>query len=469
MARFHFYAPYIKVLRNNGVKIDNLEPLAAYSKNNELLPNLVGLECQGIDLHTSSIFLSGLTREVTIGRPLTEDSADSDLDDPADPSDSDGSDGSDVPKVPRKGLGTASTRQLMERAAHKCPNLRSLEFYPEYNKITDPATSLQTFSSFSSFKHLRRLVSTPAVIQSTALQLIAQLPNLHTLSIEPSGHSGHWDPSLCEQIPAGSFPALTDLTLRLKESRDAKQFWELVPLRALKNLSLTIIAPSDNGEPQFIPALCRSSPLITKLKLKFRRVHTITADVFEHLARLPIESCSFVRASLDFEGAWAKIAGSWPELRFIKCSHKSARLDDLLLLSSSLPKLENIYCHFDLDYAAINVKSNWLPAGRPPFYPNLKHLNPTPSNFTGVTYGREFRGLAKFIAYFWPKLTIRYAGRDQWEGYSDSDEKDLRRMIGEIVEDKEAMFVMFEELILAYLAILVMFELVYNVVFNRSG
>ncbi|KAG8729166.1 hypothetical protein FRC10_004195, partial [Ceratobasidium sp. 414] len=441
MTRFHFYAPYIKVLRvpigDHATDIVNWEPLAAYSKNNELLPNLVKLECEEFDPHTVSVFLSSSVQKVTVGGPSGEDSDGSDSD-------------SDVPLVPRKVLDITSTAQLLEYTAQKCPDLHSLEFHPESDEIVDTPTYLQTFTLLSSFKHLRRLTSTPMLLESAALQLVAQLPSLDTLSAEPNEHSGHWNPSLCEQVPAGGFPALNDLTLCLEGPWDAEKFWELIPLQALKTLALTIDSYPDDNESRFIPVLCRASPLITGLTLRFSGWgHRITADTFEYLARLPIESYSFPSTSFNFGNAWAKIAGSWPNLRSIK-GYPSVDLDDLLFLSSNLPKLEFIECDFDLYSAARKVESNWLPVGRPPFYPNLKHSGPLRSNFRMLTSSHTLRGLARYIAYFWPNMSIKYIKPSDWKEYIDHDGKDLRRMNQEIAAANKSMFVMFEELILSY-------------------
>ncbi|KAG9076755.1 hypothetical protein FS749_011419 [Ceratobasidium sp. UAMH 11750] len=443
MTRFRFYAPYIKVLRvpirsYYAADIDNWEPLVTYSKNNELLPNLVELECEEFDLQAISVFSSGSTQQITIKGPPRADSDGSDLDD------------SDEPEVPRKGLDITGTRQFLEHAAYKCPNLRSLEFHPESNEIIDAPRSLQTFTFLSNFRHLRRLVSSPVVLQSAALQLIAQLPSLNTLSIRPNERGGHWNSSLCEQVPTGSFPALGDLTLGLRTPRDAGRFWELIPLHTLKHLDLTITSRSRQDASEFIPALCRTSPLIAALKLKVGGwSFSITADMFEHLARLPIESFSFLDIRLDFEGAWAKVAGAWPNLKSLKCT-ESANLDDLLFLSLNLPKLENIDCHFDLQGAADTVEKDWMPAGRPPFYPNLKYLSPLSSNLTRLYDHSALRGLARFVAYFWPKLSIKYIKEDNWEEYADDDEKDLRRMNQDVLAGQEAVFVVFQELIFAY-------------------
>ncbi|KAG8712126.1 hypothetical protein FRC08_014999 [Ceratobasidium sp. 394] len=417
MSRFHVYAPYIRTLRAPSAHLQNWEPLIAYSKDNELLPNLIEFECDGSGPEALSVFLPRSTRKVTIVRPYP------------------------------KPHPIADTRQILEHAVHKCPGLYSLEFHPM--STTDADTSVEVLLSF---KRLGHLVSTPIVLQSTGLQTVARLPRLNTLSIKPAG-SGHWDSSLCEQMPADSFPVLSDLTLCLEKPRDATQFWVLIPLRMLKKLDLTITAPhGDNSE--FISTLCRTSPQITELALRFpesercyRWTYRISAEVFEHLARLPIESCLFESATFDFEGSWAKIGGSWPNLRFLECLSQPADLEDLLVLSSSLPRLESVGCQFDLERAARTVGANWSPVGRPPFYPSLLKLVSPRTNMMKIAYGPELRGLARFFAYFWPNLSVKSV-----EPYYISDDPrwDFSQLLAELSARRDALFGVFRELILAY-------------------
>ncbi|KAG8726174.1 hypothetical protein FRC10_007410, partial [Ceratobasidium sp. 414] len=105
MSRFHCYAPYIKVLLVSvEYEIENWEPLAEYSKDNELLPNLVELKCEKFDPQPLSVFLPPSTQKLTIGKLLEN---------------------------PWEQLDMARARQFLEHAAHRCPSLRSLEFHPE--------------------------------------------------------------------------------------------------------------------------------------------------------------------------------------------------------------------------------------------------------------------------------------------------------------------------------------------------
>ncbi|KAG8735387.1 hypothetical protein FRC10_010667, partial [Ceratobasidium sp. 414] len=138
MSRFHFYAPYIKTLNIPPLfvmsNVHDWEPLVAYSENNELLPNLVELECSDFHSQALSVFPSRSTQKVTIA----------------------------TPSYPQT-LDMAGIRPILEHVAHKCPGLYSLEFHPKPNTATDALTSMQVLSSF---KDLRRLVATPVVVQS---------------------------------------------------------------------------------------------------------------------------------------------------------------------------------------------------------------------------------------------------------------------------------------------------------------
>ncbi|KAG8719671.1 hypothetical protein FRC08_002270 [Ceratobasidium sp. 394] len=436
MSRFHFYAPYIKVLQvpigTHATKIDNWKPLITYSKGNELLPNLVELKCGKFNLQALSAFLLPSTRKLTI----------------------------DPPRDSGKQLDMASTRQLLEHVAHQCPDIHFLEFYPDPTAKTDTPPLSQTLALLSGFKNLRRLASTSVVIQPSVLQLVAQLPHLNTLSIGPIG-SPDWDSSSCEQVPTGGFPALNNLTLCLANLQDAKQFWELVPLGMLKKLDLTILV-ANRGKSEFISRLCRASPQITELGLNFTNyrggwAYEIDADTFEHMARLPITSCSFDGVKLEFEDAWAKVASSWPNLRSIKCGDQPTNLEDLIFLSSSLPKLETIECELDLDYAAEAIESNWSPVGQPSFYPQLRLLTFRKPNIGDIMLrgledrGRksEIRDIARFLAYFWPKLTIEAVKEDS-EEEEEGLGRDYYEMHREFLASRDASFSLFKDLVLSY-------------------
>ncbi|KAG8709303.1 hypothetical protein FRC08_018423, partial [Ceratobasidium sp. 394] len=384
MSRFHFYAPYIKTLLvpspHMMIETHNWEPLVAYSKDNELFPNLVEFFCAEFHPQALSAFLPrDSTCKVTIESPCYP-----------------------------KHLDMADTKKNLEHIALQCPGLYSLEFHPESDTTTD---DLMLMHVLSSFKNLGHLVSTPTILHSAALQVVAQLPCLHTLSID-SYFSGYWDSSSCEQVPVGGFPALSNLMLRLRNSQDAKQFWEFIPLGMLKKLVLTIEDPDDEFE--FISTLCRTSPQITDLVIKFgkfekyrRQVYKMSADVFEHLARLPIESCSFKKTELEFEGAWVRVAGAWQNAKSIEFLHQPTSLEDLFVLSSSLPHLKSIGCKFDLAHAAFTVGPNWSPVGQPPFYSGSLNLTSSQAHLMKIAYGPELTGLARYFAYFWPKLSIK--------------------------------------------------------------
>ncbi|KAG9080718.1 hypothetical protein FRC06_006225 [Ceratobasidium sp. 370] len=436
MSRFHLYAPYIEVLEVPGgfyiLEINNWEPLVEYSKDNKLLPNLAEIKCEKFDPDPLSVFLPS-TRKLTIDSSTQ--------------------------------LNMADAQQLLEQTANLCPGLHSLEFYPETVKRTGTALLSHTFASLSSFKDLRHLVSTPVVIQSKALQLVAQLPHLNTLSIGLNEGDTHWDSSSCEPVPAGGFPALTDLTLHLDKIRDAMRFWELVPLGKLKRLNLALSA--DDDESPLISTICMASPRITQLGLTFvdyrkwsEWFYEISADMFEYLARLSLVCYAFDRAKFDFEDAWAKVAGAWPNLRFINCLIQSTTLEDLVFLSSNLPKLEAIECGLCLDDAVGAVETDWLPVGQPSFYPQLRHLafnlpdiaGIMQCNLQGEERASKFRDLARFLAYSWPKLSM-VAVEDEEEEEESASGKDYYPSRYELRASQWASFTLFNELVLSYVKI----------------
>ncbi|KAG9080717.1 hypothetical protein FRC06_006224 [Ceratobasidium sp. 370] len=436
MSSFHFYAPYIEVLEVPNVPgIENWEPLVEYSKDNELLPNLAEITCERFDPDALSPFLPS-TRKLTI-----------------------------VLTYARKCLDMTETQRILEHTANLCPGLRSLEFYPRTTKTTETPALSQTFASLSSFKDLRHLASTPAVIQSNALQLVARLPHLDTLSIRSYENGGRWDSSLCEKVSPGGFPTLTDLTLHLDTPGDAMRFWELVPLGKLKKLDLTLLARDD--ESPFISTICTASPRITKLGLKFvdsKRwsdwFYKIRADMFEYLARLPLESYSFDRAKFDFEDAWAKVAGAWRNLRSIRCLIQSTKLEDLVFLSSNLPKLEAIECDLDLHHALSAVETYWSPVGQPSFYPQLRHLAFNQPDIATIMHydlegaeprTAEFKYLARFLAYSWPKLSM-VAVQDQ-EGEESGFGREYILTRYELKASQKASFNLFNELFQIYVKI----------------
>ncbi|KAG8745083.1 hypothetical protein FRC10_008935 [Ceratobasidium sp. 414] len=422
MTRFRFYAPYIKMLGAYGDELEvcNWDLLLSFSQATELLPNLVELNCSLYDLELFSTFLSHSTKRI---------------------------------KVFGGHCSTFSAR-LLEAVVRVCPGIYSLDFRPELRGPADTITArnelLQGFTFLASFQDLRALRSAPMILQSPVLELVAQLPYLKRMAIEPFYIREYWDPSLCQQLPPGSFPALDPLTLGLGSFRDAKKFWELIPLPNLKELDLTMELATNDNEFPFIPTLCQASPQITSLQLHFfppgLEPHEINADMFEHLARLPLDRIfSLEYAILDFENAWTSVVDAWPHLERFCCLDQPADLNDLLFLSSHLPELKHLTCDFDLEDAARTVKYNWRPDGKPPFYPNLTGLTIKQFELRELIRGPEYHlgDVARFIAYFWPNAEIRGAQED--EIVEDGSETEI-----EALEDKQAMFKMFRELIRAY-------------------
>ncbi|KAG8717472.1 hypothetical protein FRC09_014226 [Ceratobasidium sp. 395] len=196
----------------------------------------------------------------------------------------------------------ASTSKVFQHIAQECPNISQLEFCCELDELADgnntEDSSLRTFASLSTgFQNLWSLVSSPVIIQSSALQMLARLPNLTNLWIRAQSDTTPWNSSLCEQLPPSSFPALKSLRIDLETCRDVKRFWELIPLANLEWATVSIASTSEVGD-EFIPTLCRASPHLKSLGLEFSsqsdldedgEIHMVPLNTFEHLARLPLK------------------------------------------------------------------------------------------------------------------------------------------------------------------------------------
>jgi hypothetical protein len=371
MARFHFYAPFIKCLSVfdyfESLALHNWDSLITYSQTRELLPNLVELSFYPNNLQPEFpwllAFASRSSRIVKLYKPSN-------------------------PQL----LDASTTGTLLQNLASRCPNLWELEFYsePDYSDDDESEDISQSgrphvFAPLGTFHRLYRLTSTPAVIQSQALQLLAQLPNLNTLWIRADSHVIPWDPSLCEPLPVGAFPALDNCSLDFETSRDVRAFWELVPLAILTGAYISIHSISDGDECQFIPILCRASPQIKSIRLSFpvqldldeedRQIQTISYDMFEHLARLPLnDAISLGSAKFGFDDAWVSVARAWPCLSSISCLHQPTHLSDLFLLSTNIPGLYRIECDLDLEHAARNTPKDWQPEGRPARFTGLRYV-----------------------------------------------------------------------------------------------
>ncbi|KAG8719672.1 hypothetical protein FRC08_002271 [Ceratobasidium sp. 394] len=428
MSRFHFYAPFIKKLSldsySHALELDSWEPLATYSRTTEILPNLVEIVCWKINLASLSVFLSSSTQ---VGNLRVE--------------------------LPYSEVG-----ELLALIARRSPQIRELEFYPEMGSSIKTGSVenflLSPFASLSKFYHLRRLGSSTAILQPHALQLVAQLPNLTDLRLCADSFGSNCSLLLDHQLPANAFPSLVTLDIDLETSQDVKKCWELIPLQALNEVQIFIQAASGGDQSQFIPALCRGSPQIRELQISFFKqfndddgvdIHHIQATMFEHLRCLPLDRVfSIAYAKLDLNDAWVKVAASWPYLREFRCLHQTMRLEDLKMLSASLPNLCKLECDFDLEHAADTVGREWEPTGYLPFYPHFRELIIKHFDLKELAYTDDpcdLNDLARVFAYFWPNINICFS--------EDNDVSDPG-VARDIWMYREGLFRMFKKLIKAH-------------------
>ncbi|KAG8698401.1 hypothetical protein FRC09_007250 [Ceratobasidium sp. 395] len=435
MIRFRFHAQYIKyfgTFGNNEVEVYNWDSLAQISAKVELLPNLATISCRPCDLDVIFIFLSRSTQEISITEVLCP----------------------------------ISSARLVERAACISPGICTLRLYPQ---PLDPFLTLDLdldqlplvvrgYASISKFSNLRALMSTPAMLEPPILRLIAQLPNLSSLIISPYQRGIYFDFSLSTRLPEDSFPALNVLRIPFTTSHDIKKFWELIPLAKLKSLFLDIESVSNDDSLAFISTLCQASHLITRLELTFPYIddedegdepYAIEEGGFEYLLGLSLgNSFSLRHAMFEFDGAWARIADSWKGLTHIDCIHQPTSLDDLMLLSLSLPKLKSVRCDFDLEGAVRSVKRDWMPIGTLPFYPCLEELIFKQFKLVKVTASDKYNlsDLARFMAYFWPNLSAESLQEGSYGLFAVNDGSERVRDLMETYR----LFKLLRELIRAY-------------------
>ncbi|KAG8794139.1 hypothetical protein FRC12_000409 [Ceratobasidium sp. 428] len=390
MARFHFYAPFIKVLFfDSPLEIEDWDPLITYSQKIKLLPNLVTLECWEPDLQVLSMSLSDSTRIIHFSQhPIS------------------------------------LTRNTLAFIASRCSTIRELCLHPMASKqdvvhLTVEDIPQQLFTPISEFRELRTLSTNTAVLQSHALKLISQLPNLVDLHISDGFLLGaRPNLRLSHALPANAFPSLRTLRIVLDTFQDVKRFWDLIPLKMLSEVCISIKSASSNDQAQFIPSLCHGSPQIRGLSLTFPsesgdgNLYSIQADMFECLRNLPLDRFFSVScAKLDFENAWDQVAASWPLLGDIRCTDQPARVQDLMMLSTKLPSLSSVRCDFDLTHMASVIERGWQPIGDPTRYSKLEQLIVIRlvelQELASESSPYDLYDLAKFFAYFWPNANFR--------------------------------------------------------------
>ncbi|KAG8724855.1 hypothetical protein FRC09_013023 [Ceratobasidium sp. 395] len=387
MSRFHFYAPFIKIIELGffrvSLDLDDWSPLITYAQTTRLLPNLVQVIYLGPELDPLTIFLNSSARMINLAS-----------------------------------LSVSFVKDILDHIATLCPGAHQLKFYPSSDQYTDNFSlediPSQTFASLAKFRDLRHLTSSLAVLQSHSLRLLAELPNLAFLHVESGYLHDVNNVELCYQLPADSFPSLTTLHIDLT-SQDVKRFWDLVPLKKLAEVHI-FIQSADGGDPtQFIPSLCRGSPRIKALLLDFpigdddEPVYSIGADMFEHLARLPLDHFfSVTYARLDFERPWEKLAMAWPKIQEIRLIHQPTSLEDFMALSASLSNLLTIECDFSFTEMANNVKHSWEPTEGSRFYPKLDRfiIKQPELKDLATSESHNIDDLARFFACHWPNARI---------------------------------------------------------------
>ncbi|KAF8598823.1 hypothetical protein BDV93DRAFT_526539 [Ceratobasidium sp. AG-I] len=231
---------------------------------------------------------------------------------------------------PQHYLGASSAQMLIQNISKSCPSLRTLELYPNQDEFSfggysslDAAVS----PNLAGFSNLQSFSSTPIILKPAVLQALGGLPLLHSLCIldyhslnEENKNTVAFDKNF--HIPNTWFPALRKLQIYDLHPQDITAIWDQ-PRLVLNLRAVTIrcypdapalrrfhnngphgagevIAVEEVGESggqkwinTFVAKLCRMSPHIEKLGLRFdihvgeRRQYSLSG-VRKDLRRLPL-------------------------------------------------------------------------------------------------------------------------------------------------------------------------------------
>ncbi|KAG8713316.1 hypothetical protein FRC08_013408 [Ceratobasidium sp. 394] len=217
---------------------------------------------------------------------------------------------------------------------------------------------LEFFSSFASFRKLRRLRSNIAVLHPQSILVLSELPCLEELMVGV----GAAPDLLCYDIslPETAFPSFRKLIL--ENVMSPRWIMDLWSVRAVfKNLETISVAMWPGvHEPEHVARwaddllsrLCSHSPKLSDLSILFNGgddnedPFPLSQDVEEPLRLLPLRSLMICDAY--FEGGCAFLSSAWPRIVGLSCDRQRASLADLARFAQNLPNLEKLQLKVEL-------------------------------------------------------------------------------------------------------------------------
>ncbi|QRW25932.1 LRR receptor-like serine/threonine-protein kinase [Rhizoctonia solani] len=362
LSRFNIYAPHVRRFTPCALHIDQYEGwerFLACTQSIDLLPNLEALylpvDDYNWDRHPDRIqaesanwvtaFLSASLRTL---RMIPSQATDP------------------IPIPKKHWLGFNSTNNLMATISQRCPQLSSLEIFPDPHswkvqfevplsqEVSFSHDSPQFYLNLVGLSNLSYLSISRAILSERALVAISTLHNLQSLRV--LGH--HPDNEIyCDdlQIPIDGFPVLGNLELCHLDWNTMVNICKSRPIvSCLNSMAITYPTREDSshiheqsvGLSHAISYLAANGATITTLLVKNRLPQHFAPEALQFWKRLPLTSVHLeMRVPLDNElEAFCALLSSMPLLEDLKLytSYESFDLSMLKIIVELLPRLRSL-------------------------------------------------------------------------------------------------------------------------------
>ncbi|KAG8769267.1 hypothetical protein FRC12_005061 [Ceratobasidium sp. 428] len=315
----------------------------------------------------------------------------------------------------------SSVSKFLNVVSSQCPKLESLRIYPgqpssnaELNEDFERATftddALAMHQTMNSFRGLRELAISPAVLEPNVLRAVSSYPYLETLIIRSKAYGG---PVYDEyDLDDTSFPALQRLELIdldphvMKKLSDVKRL-----LCGLEHASIQF-GPGSNTAWGFsgdradsLFSLVKYCPNLTELKFDIgESKEAVSIPKLTDLFRpRPLRSVSLTASvSLTEHAGWAELFGALPLVEELHLPRNGFQYPELRNFAIMLPRLHSLWVYY-LDF-------------RPDIWTIAKDLEsvPNPSqiplrfrlNIDIFKLVKDYKIVARCLHVLWPNVVI---------------------------------------------------------------
>ncbi|CAE7170960.1 unnamed protein product [Rhizoctonia solani] len=332
LARFNFYAPYIKQVarhqrnRQADVVWDRLLRLV------DTRPILPQLEVLKFSLSMTKFSLQDPVQFVSVYLCPTLVEI-------------------DLTRKPDSIIEPQDLSDLVSSIALHCPHIRSLKL----NNITTFLRSFNTSelaTSLAQLHDLRVLGLGPIALVPRMTTALSSLPHLESLILNETYHSPNSEDLLkpLDCILPSGFPALQHFGIKPSfDFERAARVWNLSALaQNLTSVSVRIDVEITRIDfRSFVRAICQRSPLITALALDFsdspNYLGFLVADIIDDLALLPLQYlwlCGRDRGITHWDSE--KFALAFPKMERLRIRGYYLTFKDLKFIAMHMPRLRQL-------------------------------------------------------------------------------------------------------------------------------